>query len=75
MGLRADIPSTYAASGNNSAAEGFNHYAHLYLRGSCFRISSTVEMAYSPVSSVSSSTSEALPEPDTAAKACMQGSS
>ena len=48
--------------------------AHLYFRGSCFRISSTVEMAYSPVSSVSSSTSEALPEPDTAAKACMQSS-
>ena len=48
--------------------------AHLYFRGSCFRISSTVEMAYNPVSSVSSSTSEALPEPETAANACMQDS-
>ena len=44
--------------------------AHLYFSGSCLRMSKTVEIAYSPVSSVSSSTRDALPEPDTAAKAC-----
>ena len=33
-------------------------------------MSKTVEIAYSPVSSVSSRTRDALPDPDTAAKAC-----
>ena len=40
---------------------------HLYLRGSCLRMSRMVEMAYSPVSSVRISTKAApLPAPDTA---------
>ena len=30
---------------------------HLYLTGSCFRMSSRLEMAYRPISSVTSSTS------------------
>lgn len=44
---------------------------YLYLRGSCLRMSSTEEIAYSPVSSVSTMTRlEVLPTPDTAKKNC-----
>lgn len=44
---------------------------HLYLRGSCLRMSSTDEMAYKPVSSVRTSTKLVLlPAPEMAKKNC-----
>ena len=47
--------------------------ACLYLRGNCFRMSRTEEMAYSPVSSVRIMTKlVVLPAPDTAKKNCTQ---
>jgi hypothetical protein len=47
--------------------------ACLYLRGNCFRMSRTEEMAYSPVSSVKIMTKlVVLPAPDTAKKNCTQ---
>ena len=50
---------------------GLNGGAHLYLGGSCLRMSRTVEMAYSPVSSVSTSSSPApLPPEETAENTC-----
>lgn len=49
--------------------EGCHFY--LYFCGSCLRMSRTVEIAYSPVSSVRTSSSPApLPVPDTATKTC-----
>ena len=45
--------------------------ACLYLRGNCFRMSRTEEMAYKPVSSVRIITKlVVLPAPDTAKKNC-----
>ena len=44
---------------------------YLYLRGSCLRMSSTDEMAYSPVNSVKTMTKLVVfPAPDTAKKNC-----
>lgn len=44
---------------------------YLYLRGSCFRISKMVDMAYRPVSSVNMrSKPDPLPAPDTAVNTC-----
>ena len=46
---------------------------YLYLSGSCFRMRRTEEMAYSPVSSVSTITKlVVLPAPETAKKNCKQ---
>ena len=45
--------------------------SYLYFRGSCLRMSSTDEIAYSPVSSVSTMTKlVVLPAPETAKKTC-----
>lgn len=43
----------------------------LYLRGSCFRMSTTEEIAYKPMSSVRmSTTDDPVPAPETAKKSC-----
>lgn len=67
----------------SGSREGYTlEYAHtklkqteqyLYFSGSCFRMSRTEEMAYSPVSSVSTITKlVVLPAPETVKKNCKQ---
>ena len=61
----------YACTGAGRKAGCRQAGACLYLRGNCFRMSRTEEMAYSPVSSVRIMTKlVVLPAPDTAKKNC-----